>query len=153
MLRLFIPITIFGFVASIVCGCTPSSKKNRSKLLQSDSMKVVRSTLLSPNDFESKLTSLANAQLIDVRTSGEVNKGFIKGAINIDYQGNSFTIEVEKLDKKKPTFVYCQSGGRSSESCLYMGNHGFTELYELKNGFSAWANEKKPIEFNKLDKK
>src|SRR5688572_17949871 len=68
---------------------------------------------LNANEFETKLNTTPNAQLVDVRTPEEYNEGHLKGSININYQGNSFAEEVAKLDKTKPTFVYCRSGGRS----------------------------------------
>ena len=105
-----------------------------------------KSILLVANDFESKLAATPDAQLVDVRTPEEFNEGHLKDAVNINYQGNSFMQEVDKLDKTRPTFVYCQSGGRSSESCNYMANHGFKTLYELKGGFGIWTAMNKPFD-------
>ena len=100
---------------------------------------------LSPNNFEKKVHSYKNAQLVDVRTPDEYRDGYIDGAININYQGNNFSNEIEKLDKNKPTFIYCHSGGRSAESYIIMKNMGFKELYELEGGISNWQKEKKPV--------
>jgi thioredoxin 1 len=126
---------------AVQLSCTPKSKSNSS-----DGNGKVKSTLLNPNDFEAKMASTPNAQIIDVRTPGEFGEGYIKGAININYQGDSFADEIAKLDKSKPTFVYCRSGGRSAESCSYMANQGFTTLYELDGGISSWQHANKPIE-------
>lgn len=124
---------------TIPCSCNTKTKKTTSD-------KEQKSILLGANDFESKLAATTDAQLVDVRTPEEFNEGHLKDAININYQGNSFMQEVDKLDKTRPTFVYCQSGGRSSESCNYMANHGFKALYELKGGFGIWTAMNKPID-------
>ncbi len=132
-------------LTSLICfQCSSSAKTKNSH--GKDQETQVKSTLLSANEFESKLAAMPNAQLIDVRTPEEFNAGYIKGALNINYQGSTFMEEVAKLDKTKPTFVYCRSGGRSSESCNYMANQGFKELYELEDGISSWIHYKKPVE-------
>lgn len=140
--------SLWLFVATlfILTACSSASKKSKQTSNRNDSNSVKGSTLLAADEFESKLASMPNAQLIDVRTPKEFNDGYIKGAININYQGDSFTEDIEKLDKTRPTFVYCRSGGRSAESCNYMANHGFKELYELDNGISSWLNKNKPVE-------
>lgn len=126
---------------AVQLSCTPKKKSNQSK---GDGK--ITSNLLSADDFEVKMTSTPDAQIIDVRTPGEFSEGYIKGAININYQGDSFADEIAKLDKSKPTFVYCRSGGRSAESCSYMANQGFTKLYELDGGISSWQHANKPVE-------
>ncbi len=130
----------------ILFGCGTSAKKELPVTQKNDSIPVSPSKLLNVNEFELKLSSTPNGQIVDVRTPEEYDKGHIEGSVNINYQGNNFTADIEKLDKLKPTFVYCQSGGRSAESCSYMANHGFKELYELKNGFSSWTHYNKPVE-------
>jgi len=126
-------------------GCTPKSSKPKDSKVeeQTNGNNVV---LLNVNSFEEAISSNPNAQLVDVRTPEEFNKGHLKGALNINYQGNDFTTEIAKLDKTKQTYVYCQSGGRSSEACNYMSNQDFSKLYDLDGGFSAWSHYNKPIE-------
>src|SRR4051812_18692505 len=71
---------------------------------------------LDPKSFETKLKSLPNATLLDVRTPEEVAEGKIAGAVNIDYNASNFKKKVSALDKDKPYFVYCAKGGRSSKA-------------------------------------
>ena len=126
-------------VALVSCGGKKSQKKTDQE------MKGPASVLLNPADFQSKLKSTPNAQLVDVRTPEELKEGYIEGAININYQGADFMDGVAKLDKNKPTFVYCRSGGRSAESCTYMRKQGFKELYELEGGISRWMVKNMPV--------
>ena len=130
------------FLAGISVGCGAKTKKKASVNQEN----TTQATLLNVNDFESKMKSMPNAQIIDVRTPGEFSKGYIQGAININYQGQNFTQEIGQLDKTKPTFVYCQLGGRSEEACHYMVNQGFKELYQLDGGISSWTHYNKPVE-------
>ena len=60
-------------------------------------------------------------------------------ARNIDYNSSGFLTEIDTLDKTKPYFVYCLSGGRSKSAANYMRNHGFREVYDMKGGTMAWT--------------
>src|ERR1035437_1908643 len=97
------------------------------------------------NEFEQKLNESKNAQLIDVRTSGEYAEGHLQNANNIDYRGSDFDEQIQKMDKSKPVFVYCLSGGRSGNATEKMKSMGFKEIYDLKGGINAWKNGDKPL--------
>lgn len=100
---------------------------------------------ITVDEFEQKLKATENPQLIDVRTPGEFAEGRLQGAKNIDWNGDEFESEIQKLDKSKPAFVYCLSGGRSSSAAAKMRELGFKEVYEMKGGIRAWLNSSKPL--------
>lgn len=85
-----------------------------------------------------KLMKKSGAQLIDVRTSREFSNGFIAGAKNIDYNGESFEKQMKKLDKNKPVLVYCAAGGRSENAAELLKEWGFKEVYDLIGGYNGW---------------
>jgi len=93
---------------------------------------------LDAETFRKKITEKKNAQVIDVRTPGEFSGGFIENAHNIDYNSGHFEAEINKLDKSKPYFVYCLSGGRSSSAARHMRSTGFEEVYDLTGGILVW---------------
>lgn len=86
----------------------------------------------------SKLMKKPGSQLIDVRTSREFASGFIAGAKNIDYNGDSFDKQIKKLDKNKPVLVYCAAGGRSENAAELLKEWGFKEVYDLIGGYNDW---------------
>ena len=89
-----------------------------------------------------KLEAEKNTVVIDVRTPGEVNNGFIKGAdLFIDFNGGDFENEIEKLDRSKKYIVYCASGNRSAKASKVFVDKGFNEVYNLKGGISSWEGE------------
>ncbi|MBL4653386.1 MAG: rhodanese-like domain-containing protein [Flavobacteriales bacterium] len=94
--------------------------------------------LLSPTAFKEKLIELKDYQLIDVRTSAEVAKGAIEGALNIDFNSGEFKVKIAKLDKTKPTLVYCAGGYRSAKAASQMSEMGFVYVIDLDGGFGAW---------------
>ena len=85
-----------------------------------------------------ELMKKTGAQLIDVRTPREFSNGFIEGAKNIDYNGDSFEKQMKKLDKTKPVLVYCAAGGRSENAAELLQEWGFKEVYDLEGGYNGW---------------
>lgn len=85
-----------------------------------------------------------NVQFIDVRSIAEYKSGHAKQAINfpLDTLQNSLS----KLDKNKPIYVICQSGMRSLRGASILSDEGFTEVYNVEGGTSAWLSENLPIE-------
>lgn len=77
-------------------------------------------------------------QVLDVRTAEEVSEGYIPGAVNFDFYGDSFSSQLDKLDKNKTVFVYCAAGGRSGKTLETLKKKGFVEIYDLSGGFNAW---------------
>jgi len=105
-----------------------------------------KGNLLNPNAFRATINEKREKIVIDVRTPGEYNEGFIKNALNIDWNNSSFGDEVAKLDKSTPVFVYCRSGGRSHSAVNAMANMGFKEIYELEGGIMQWQRAGLPLE-------
>lgn len=107
---------------------------------------AVAQTQLSTNDFQNKLNATKQGQLLDVRTPEEFSQGHLEKAENIDYKNAAFKEQVEKLDKNKPVFVYCLSGGRSSAAAKVLHEKGFTHVYEMQGGFMKWTSSGKLID-------
>lgn len=95
-------------------------------------------TNLSAIEFSEKIKEQTSAPIIDVRTPEEFANGHLPNAKNVDWNGNDFDQQITSLDKSKPVFVYCLSGGRSSSAAKQMRSEGFKEVYELKGGIMKW---------------
>jgi rhodanese-related sulfurtransferase len=95
--------------------------------------------------FASKLDTIKNFILLDVRTPEEFKEGHLANALNINYNDANFGSEVGKLDKSKSVLIYCLSGGRSSGAATEMSKSGFKVIYNLKGGIMAWRNANQPI--------
>ena len=100
---------------------------------------------LTADEFE-KGISTDSIQLLDVRTVGEFNSGHIKNALWADWNNDTeFERRTSFIDKKKPVYVYCLSGGRSASAASLMRKKGFN-VFELKGGINAWKASNKIIE-------
>lgn len=130
----FILMKILFFTLSLLlfaCGGTNLTDGNTANAQPTQ-------TNLTAKEFSMKLEQTPSAQIIDVRTPGEVAGGFINNAVNIDYNSSDFTTKTSQLDKNKPTFVYCLSGGRSGAAAAQMRSEGFKIVYELTGGIMKW---------------
>ena len=101
-------------------------------------------TNLSATEFADKIKELPSAAIIDVRTPDEFSKGHLVNANNYDWNGNKFDEQIASLDKSKPIFVYCLSGGRSSSAASEMRSQGFVTVYELDGGIMKWRSANLP---------
>ena len=96
---------------------------------------------LDAHAFKELISQSPNAVIVDVRTDGEVAQGVIENAIQIDFNQPNFELNLDKLDKNKPTFVYCASGGRSGSASKILVEKGFKQVYNLSGGINAWRAE------------
>jgi rhodanese-related sulfurtransferase len=83
-----------------------------------------------------ELDQMKGMTMLDTRTDKEYKQGHIPGAIHIELSevGN----KAKKLRKDKDLLVYCQNGNRSIWAIKRLMGMGFTSLYNLKGGYSAW---------------
>ncbi|MEI3798984.1 MULTISPECIES: rhodanese-like domain-containing protein [unclassified Chitinophaga] len=86
-------------------------------------------------------------QVFDVRTAGEFSTGHLPHALQADYtKKEEFKDRVQYLDKKKPVYIYCLSGGRSAAAARWMRENGFVNVVELDGGINAWKRAGKQLE-------
>ena len=78
--------------------------------------------------------------LLDVRTKGEYEIGYIPGAINIPLSGIDEKIISFLPDKSQMILVYCRSGNRSREASDKLSKLGYSNVLEI-GGINAWKGE------------
>lgn len=93
---------------------------------------------VAPDAFSKVIGENNNAQILDVRTPEEFESEHIDKSININWLSDDFVSKTEKLDKTKPVFVYCKSGGRSAKAADKLSELGFTKIYNLAGGILKW---------------
>lgn len=115
----------------IVLGCNSGAQSN---------------TVQTADEFEQSIKD-KNIQLLDVRTSGEFRIGHIKGSLQANWNNEQEFIErVAALDKKRPVYVYCLSGGRSAAAATWLTENGYTKVVNLEGGFNSWKRMGKPVD-------
>lgn len=76
--------------------------------------------------------------LIDVRTPQEYEAGHIENARNWNFYDEDFFSHFEEFEKDRPIYLYCKSGGRSSNAANKLTEMGYKNIHELKGGMQAW---------------
>jgi thioredoxin 1 len=103
-------------------------------------------TPLAVDAFQKKLSATPQGQLLDVRTPDEYGQGHLPGSTNMDFRDPVFAQKIETLDKSKPVFVYCLSGGRSGQAAKLLAEKGFTQVYDMQGGYLKWSSADLPSE-------
>lgn len=91
-------------------------------------------------DVQTFATAVADgARILDVRTPGEYEEGYIPGAVNVDWNGENFESKVDAaFDTDEPLYIYCRSGRRSAAAPRALSKAGY-EVFNLLGGYEAWT--------------
>lgn len=129
-------------ISSTACGQTNANADKSS--VETNATQHATVQVISVAEFKEK-SSLPGAQIIDVRTDGEVAEGMIENAVQMNVaKWKNFVSATEDLDPSKPVLVYCKSGGRSNSAATYLVEQGFTQVYDLDGGITSWNQSKEP---------
>ena len=85
--------------------------------------------------------SNADFQLIDVREEHELEICEIGGE---PIPMGEVMENLSKISKDKQVVIHCRSGARSGAICQALEATGYNNVYNLKGGIIAWANEIDP---------
>ncbi len=87
-----------------------------------------------------------NAVLIDVREDNEFNLGHAKGAIHLGRGIIERDVIGKYPNKKTELILYCGGGFRSALSADMLQKMGYTNVWSMAGGWSAWKNAEAPTE-------
>ena len=94
---------------------------------------------ITVQDLKTKMDNQDDFQLIDVREQNEREFTNIGGD---HIPMGSVMQSLDQIDKEKEVVIYCRSGSRSGQVVNFLeANHSFKNLYNLKGGILAWADE------------
>ena len=99
---------------------------------------------LNPIEFQSAIEKEGGI-ILDVRTPQEVSSGTIENASTIDFYDQNFERKISKIQKDKTVFVYCKSGGRSSQAAKMLVKSGQAKVVNLSGGIMAWQATQLPL--------
>ena len=92
-------------------------------------------------ELKSRLDAGENINIVDVREPHE-NADFNIGGTLIPL-GNIQTMQIEKIEelKEKELILYCRSGNRSGQACMFLDAMGFKNTKNLVGGMLAWQEK------------
>ena len=89
-------------------------------------------------ELKKMMDAKENFQLIDVREELEADIATIGGEL---IPMGDIIDNLDKISKEKKVVVYCRSGKRSAAIVQALEQNGFSNIYNLKGGITAWADE------------
>ena len=92
-------------------------------------------------ELKSRLDAGEKIDIVDVREPHE-NADFNIGGTLIPL-GNIQTMQIEKIEelKEKELILYCRSGNRSGQACMFLDAMGFKNTKNLVGGMLAWQEK------------
>ena len=92
---------------------------------------------ISAEDLHEKIKGATQFILLDVRATQEFEDSHIEGAINIPVA--DLRERHTELNKEDAIIMICSSGNRSSLGVSILGQHGFTNLYNVAGGMTGYS--------------
>jgi rhodanese-related sulfurtransferase len=101
----------------------------------------------SVNTLEAtQLINREDALVVDVREQAEYAQSHILNARLLPLSQIEAKIgDIEKF-KDKPLILYCATGNRSSTAASVLRKGGFSKVFNLSGGFSAWQQAGLPVQ-------
>ncbi len=95
------------------------------------------------------IDSTNNLIVVDVREPYEYcdTTGHIPGALNYPWNSGVLQARYEELPIHDPVLVVCRSGGRSNQAANFLDSKGFSMVYDMLGGMSAWIWETAPCKY------
>lgn len=85
----------------------------------------------------SKMEENDDLVIIDVREMHEINRGTITGAIPMPMA--SIPVRLDEIPRNKEVVFICRSGARSGQVCMFLGQHGYDNVINLRGGMIGWV--------------
>ena len=97
---------------------------------------------LTVQDLEQLRTSGADHFLLDVREPDEFQTARIEGSTLIPLA--SLPLRTAELPQDKQIVVHCKLGGRSAKAVAHLLENGFTNVWNVAGGITAWSEQIDP---------
>lgn len=96
---------------------------------------------ISVEEVKNRIDAGEKLNIIDVREPHE-NAEFNIGGLLIPL-GKVQTMQIEEIEdlKEQELIVYCRSGNRSGQACLFLDMLGFKNTKNLAGGMLAWQEK------------
>nr|WP_188130232.1 rhodanese-like domain-containing protein [Massilia mucilaginosa] len=92
-----------------------------------------------------QLINRGKTVVVDVRTAEEFANGHLRDAKNIPLADLSSRIAELDKAKSKTVVVVCQTGARADKAIKILEGAGFTDVFSLDGGQTAWQAAGLPI--------
>ncbi|MEE8357782.1 MAG: rhodanese-like domain-containing protein [Candidatus Hydrothermarchaeales archaeon] len=94
---------------------------------------------ISVQEVMEKIENKEDILILDVRSPGEFEEGYIEGAILIPFQELGQRHKELNVLTDKEIIVYCKAGVRSKNGAQQLTELGYTNVKEMGAGIDGWA--------------
>jgi sulfur-carrier protein adenylyltransferase/sulfurtransferase len=94
---------------------------------------------MTPQQLAARLQAGEAIQLVDVREAVEQQISILPGAQLIPL--GELASRLNELNPTQPVVLFCRTGVRSQRGLSVLAAAGFEQLYNLRGGINAWAQE------------
>lgn len=98
---------------------------------------------LSPQDVIRLMNQ--GATVLDLRTEPEYAAGHVSGARHFESGRIGEAADALKKYKERALVVYCDRGATAAATVRTLAAQGFTKVFSLRGGLSAWRAENLPL--------
>ena len=96
---------------------------------------------ITAEEVKAKLDAGEKLHLVDVREPHE-NAEFNIGGTLLPL-GHVQTMQIDDIEnlRNEEVIIYCRSGNRSGQACLFLEQMGFNNVYNLTGGMLYWQEK------------
>jgi rhodanese-related sulfurtransferase len=98
------------------------------------------------DELEARIEEGVRLRILDVRRPSEYQSGHVPGAGNLPLADLERQAAALPGPRDAATVVICLSGYRSSAATSLLARMGFSDLYNVVGGTTAWVSAKYPVE-------
>jgi len=104
---------------------------------------VIGYTNITVSVAKNMIDSTPSLIALDVRTQSEYDSGHIRNAKHIPV--GELEGRLDELEHADEILVYCRSGGRSATASQILADNGFSQVYNMLGGITAWIDAGYPV--------
>lgn len=93
---------------------------------------------ITPTDLKARIAAGENLILLDVRQPEEHAEIHIPNSILIPLGELEERIDELEEYRDKELIIYCRSGNRSGQACMFLDMMGFENTVNLRGGMLSW---------------
>lgn len=79
----------------------------------------------------------SSVRVIDIRQPAELGAGIIPGAEALPM--HLIPLRMDEFKREEKLVMVCRSGARSAQACMFLGQQGYENVFNLRGGMIAWA--------------
>ena len=97
---------------------------------------------ITPHEFEA-IIKKEKVKILDVRKQGEVDNGYVEGAVHISL--SDLNNRINELDKNETYLVHCAGGYRSMIAASIMKAKGYKNIFNVYGGYGKIKEMNVPL--------